>query len=116
MPPLRRTESEINIPPLSPPAHLPFEPSSTMTFLIKPPTTTPQAFPRLSSPLGPHQYSLPGRPVFPPSIRELDLYRLALKKSARQAKIMHIKAWKKKILEGSNTGKKDSDFFDLLVV
>jgi hypothetical protein len=41
---------------------------------------------RQSSPLGPCQYLLPGRPVFPRSICEPDLYRQALKMSARQAK------------------------------
>jgi hypothetical protein len=108
------SESKINIPPLSPPsAHLPFDVQPT--FFIKLPTTTPQAFPRLSSPLGPCRYSLPGWPVFPPSVRKLDLYRRALKKSARQAKIMHIKTWKKSI-SGGSAGKKDSDLFELLVV
>ena len=66
-------------------------------------------------PLGPHRYSLPGHPVFPPSVQELDLYRLALKNSARHAKIMHIKAWKF-LISGGSAGEKHSDFFDLLVV
>jgi hypothetical protein len=44
---------------------------------------------RQSSPLGPNQHSLPGWPVFPRSVREPDLYRLALRRFARQK--LHIR-------------------------
>jgi hypothetical protein len=50
--------------------------------------TNPQSslsLPRQSSPLSPCQNSLPGRPLFPPSGQKPDLYREALKRSARQA-------------------------------
>ena len=43
--------------------------------------------PRKSSPLGPCPYFLPGRPVFPPSVRKQDLYRQALRKSVHRSKI-----------------------------
>lgn len=94
---------------LSPPAADPhFEmllnsTSSTTSSIIKlPPTTTP--FLRQTSPLGPRQYSLPGRPIFPPSVKKQDLYRLALKKSARQARQakMYIRNMVKKDLGGQD--------------
>ena len=40
---------------------------------------------RQSSPLGPRQKSRLVRPGFPPSVRKLDLYRQALRRSTRQA-------------------------------
>jgi hypothetical protein len=52
-------------------------------FIIDLPVGTTSAL-RRSSPLGPHQHSLPGRPVFPPSAHEPHLYRQALRKSAHQ--------------------------------
>jgi hypothetical protein len=52
-------------------------------FIFKLPVGTMSSL-RQSSPLGPHQHSLPGRPVFPPSVHEPDLYRRALRKSAHQ--------------------------------
>ncbi|KAF8798244.1 hypothetical protein BYT27DRAFT_7264838 [Phlegmacium glaucopus] len=53
--------------------------------IFNPPVVTTYS-PRQSSPLGPCPYLLPGWPIFPPSVRKSDLYRQALKKSARQAK------------------------------
>jgi len=46
--------------------------------IIKLPTTIATPFPRQSSPLAPTRSSLPGRPVFPRSKPEPDLYRKAL--------------------------------------
>jgi hypothetical protein len=47
---------------------------------------------RQSSPLSPRQYSRLARPKFPPSVRKLDLYRQALRGSARQALRRHIRS------------------------
>ena len=52
--------------------------------VFNPPVMTTYS-PRQSSPLGPCQNLLPGRPIFPTSKKKQDLYRQALKKSARQA-------------------------------
>jgi hypothetical protein len=74
--------------------------TTTSPSIFKPPATT-MSLPRKSSPLGSHPYLLPGRPVFPPSVRKPDLYRQALKKSARlvrQAKRDHIHRMEKKAL------------------
>lgn len=79
------------------------QPSSTTVhpFIFKPPVMTTSS-PRQSSPLGPCQNLLPGRPVFPPSVRERDLYRQALKKSARQAqRLKHIRRTERKNLGGA---------------
>jgi hypothetical protein len=89
MPPLRRTLTLANIfdenQYLSEQynANLPSTAQPHTTVFNLPATTTP--FPRRSSPLGLHQHTLPGRPVFPPSIRKPDFYRQALKRSFRQA-------------------------------
>lgn len=63
------------------------------------PAVTTTCLPRQSSPLGPCQSLLPGRPIFPPSVCKPDLYRQALKKSARQAK-KHIRRMERKKLGG----------------
>jgi len=46
--------------------------------IVKLPVSVPSFFPRQSSPLAPTQSPLPGRPVFPRSKPEPDLYRKAL--------------------------------------
>ena len=77
-----------------------------LAIIVQPPCTTTSptttmSLPRKSSPLGSHPYLLPGRPVFPPSVRKPNLYRQALKKSARlvrQAKRDHIRRMEKKEL------------------
>jgi hypothetical protein len=65
--------------------------------IFKPPVMT-TSLPRRSSLLGPCQYLLPARPIFPPSVRKQNLYRQVLKKSARQAR--HIRRMGKKKLGG----------------
>jgi len=112
MPPLRRTltlanfndENQCNQPEKTNPLSFSLPPADTQDIVVdrrplailvqpctstrvcpsifKPPATT-TSLPRKSSPLGPHPYSVPGRPVFPRSARKPDLYRQSLKKSAR---------------------------------
>lgn len=53
--------------------------------LLMPSIIKATSLPRQSSPLGPCQHLLPVRPVFPRSVRKPNLYRQALKKSARLA-------------------------------
>ena len=125
--PLRRTltlanlndenQSEKNNPLSFPPADPPdvIESNNSLTadrpplaVLVQPYTrvcpSTTTSLPRKSSPLGPHPYLLLGQPLFPPSVRKPDLYRQALKKSARQvihkAKRHHICRMEKKKLGG----------------
>jgi hypothetical protein len=98
MPPLRRTPTlanlnnenqpeKINPPTLSLPASATDPPYVVGTTfrpsIFKPPPTT-TSLRRQSSPLGPHQYLLPGWPIYPPSVRKPNLYRQALKKFHRQ--------------------------------
>jgi hypothetical protein len=64
----------------------PSQPSDVGSSISEPPTMMKPSL-RQSSPLGPRQHSLPGRPIFPPSVRKPDLYRHVLKKSARRTKI-----------------------------
>ena len=66
-----------------PAADSPFTLPYTIIKSPAPATTTPN--PRQSSPIGPRQNSL-ARPIFPPSVQKLDLYRLVLIRSARQAR------------------------------
>ena len=81
----------------------------SLAVLVKPYTIRPSTLklpvmttylPRRTSPLGPQQHLLPGRPVFPPSIHKPDLYRQALKKSTLQAKKRHIRHMERKNLGG----------------
>jgi hypothetical protein len=79
----------------------PFAVSTVHPSIFQPPVMTTSS-PRQSSPLSPCQNLLPGRPVFPPSVRKRDLYRQALKKSARQAqRLGHIHRMKRKNLGGA---------------
>jgi hypothetical protein len=130
MPPLRRTftlanlndenQSEKNnslsfpLPPADPPDVM--ESNSLvvdrppLAVLVQPYTkvylSTTASLPRKSSPLGPHPYLLPKRPLFPPSVRKPNLYRQALTKSARQVRqakrrlMIHIHRMKKKKVGG----------------
>ena len=50
---------------------------------------------RQSSPLGPSQHLLRGRPIFPPSACKPDLYCQALKKSAKQTRRCILRTGKK---------------------
>jgi len=59
---------------------------------------------RQSSPLSPRQYSRIAQPEFPPSVRKLDLYRQALRRSARQAR--HIRSREKRELGCAAEAKK----------
>ena len=63
---------------------------------------------RQSSPLSPRQYSRLARPKFPPSVnRKLDLYRQALRSSARQARQRYIRGREKRELGCAAEAKKD---------
>lgn len=63
-------------------------PSSSLTYTVYPSifkSPVSRTFtPRQSSPLGPRQCSLPGRPVYPPSVCKKNLYRCVLKNQAKK--------------------------------
>lgn len=110
MPPLRRTFTLANLndenqsekknsisfplPPADPPDVMESNSLAVdrppLAVLVQPYTkvypSTTASLPRKSSPLGPHPYLLPKRPLFPPSVRKPNLYRQALTKSARQVR------------------------------
>ena len=108
MPPLRCTPTlanlndenqpeKINLPTLSLPASATDPPYviDTCPSIFKPPLAPPMttlaSLHRQSSLLGRHQYLLPGRPIFPPSVRKPNLYHQALKKFHRQV-LQELKA------------------------
>lgn len=108
MPPLRRTFAVANFndqkeypppaperfeqrqrmhqPPLSLPAVAADSPSGVFAAVFMSLAVTAHV-PRRSSPLGPRRHELPARPVFPPSVRKPNLYRLALKRATRVSTI-----------------------------
>ena len=71
-------------------------------------TTT--TFPHQSSPLGPHQCSLPGQPVFPPSVRKPNFYCQALERSHRRARQAKKYMRKFRNMEKERVGKVEGGF------